>query len=297
MVERIEAAMERRLERRDWMSAPTKRAALAKLKRIRNLIGYPDRWRDYSSVAIDRGDFAGNVRRAEAFEFDRRLAKIGKPLDRGEWHMTPPTVNAEFDFQRNDMCFPAGVLQPPVYDPTLDAAPNYGDIGGTIGHELTHAFDDEGRQYDERGDLKDWWTKRDAARFAERAKCVSSQYAAYIAVDDLHVDSALTSGEDLADLGGEILAYEAWKDAVRGRTLENREGFTPDQRFFIGFAQGSCAHVRPEELRELTLTDPHSPPKYRVNGVVVNMPEFAQAFACKPGAPMTKPAGKACSIW
>jgi putative endopeptidase len=179
----------------------------------------------------------------------------------------------------------------------MDDAPNYGNTGGTIGHELTHGFDDEGRQYDAHGDLKNWWTKEDAAHFAERAKCVGDQYGRYIAVDNIRINSALTMGENLADLGGEILAYEAWKDAVKGRTLEDRDGLTPDQRFFVGFAQGACENASPEQQREWALTDPHSPAKYRINGVVVNMPEFARAFRCKEGASMTRPAGKACVIW
>ena len=297
MVRRIEAVMERRLQERDWMSAETKQAAIAKLHVIRNKIGYPDKWRDYSAVVVERGDFAGNVRRAAMFEFERQLNKIGKPVDHGEWGMTAPTVNAYFHPKMNDINFPAGVLQPPLYDPKVDDAPNYGNTGGTVGHELTHGFDDEGRQFDAHGNLKDWWTKEDAANFAERAKCVSDQYGAYIAVDDIKINSALTLGEDIADLGGEILAYEAWKDAVNDQELGDRDGLTPDQRFFVGFAQWACENTHPEQQREWALTNPHSPAKYRINGVVVNMPEFAKAFSCKSGAPMTKPAGEACSIW
>jgi endothelin-converting enzyme/putative endopeptidase len=297
MVRRVEAAMEKRLQTREWMSPETQQAALAKLHAIRNKIGYPDRWRDYSSVLVKRDDFEGNVRRAAAFEFARQLGKIGRPVDRDEWGMTPPTVNAYFSARMNDINFPAGILQPPLYDPKMDEAPNYGNTGGTIGHELTHGFDDQGRKYDARGNLKDWWTKEDAARFTERAQCVADQYGAYIAIDDIKVNSALTLGEDIADLGGEVLAYDAWKEAVKGLDLADRDGLTPDQRFFVGFAQWDCENVRPEQQRESALTDPHSPPKYRINGVVVNMPEFAKAFSCMAGAPMTKPAGKACSIW
>ena len=297
MVDGIEAAMESRLKALDWMSAETKKQALTKLHGIRNKIGYPDKWRDYSSIRVERGDFEGNVRRAAAFEFGRQLAKIGKPVDRGEWGMTPPTVNAYFDPQMNDINFPAGVLQPPLYDAKMDDAPNYGNTGGTIGHELTHGFDDEGRQYDAHGNLKDWWTKDDAEKFAARAKCVSDQYGAYVAVDDLRVKSDLTLGEDVADLGGEILGYAAWKEAVKGRKLGDRDGLTPDQRFFVGFAQWACENARPEQEREWALTNPHSPARYRINGVVVNMPEFARAFSCKAGAPMTKPAAKTCAVW
>jgi endothelin-converting enzyme/putative endopeptidase len=297
MVKRIEAVMERRIQTLDWMSDPTKQAALLKLKAVRNKIGYPEKWRDYGAIRITRADFAGNVQRAAGFEFMRQLKKVGRPVDLGEWGMTPPTVNAYFDPQMNDINFPAGVLQPPLYDPKMDAAPNYGNTGGTIAHELTHGFDDEGRQFDHKGNLKDWWTKEDAARFAERAKCISDQYSQYEVVDGLKVNGALTLGEDVADLGGQVLAYEAWKDAVKGMELPVRDGLTPDQRFFVGFAQWSCSNMRPEQEREQVLTDPHSPPRYRVNGVVVNMPEFARAFQCRPGAPMTKPAGQACRIW
>jgi endothelin-converting enzyme/putative endopeptidase len=297
MVNGIEAAMERRLRSRDWLSEPTRNAAVAKLHAIRNKIGYPDTWRDYSAVAVARGDFAGNVSRAAEQEFARNLAKIGKPVDRAEWSMTAPTVNAYYNAAMNDITFPAGVLQPPLYDPRMDAAPNYGNTGGTIGHELIHGFDDEGRQYDAQGNLRNWWTGQDADRFAARAQCVADQYGAYVAVDDIKVNSALTLGEDLADLGGAILAHEAWKDAVGSSTLPDIDGLTADQRFFVGFAQWACANVRPEQEREWALTDSHSPPRYRVNGVVVNMPEFAKAFACRPGTPMTKPAGSVCSVW
>jgi putative endopeptidase len=297
MVHNIEAIMERRLGERDWMSPRTRAAALAKLQAIRNKIGYPEKWRDYSSVHIARDDFAGNVARASSFEFDRQLHKIGQPVDHDEWAMTPPTVNAYFDPTMNDINFPAGVLQPPLYDPGMDDAPNYGNTGATIGHELTHGFDDEGRKFDAHGNLKDWWTKEDAARFTQRARCVSDQYAQYVVVDDIHINSALSLGEDIADLGGEVLAYEAWKAAVAGATLEDRDGLTPEQRFFVGFAQWACENVRPEQAREHARTDPHSPGRYRINGVVVNMPEFERAFHCPKGAPMTKPEDKICVIW
>ncbi|HEY0564241.1 MAG TPA: M13 family metallopeptidase, partial [Terriglobales bacterium] len=227
----------------------------------------------------------------------RQLNKIGKPVDRNEWGMTPPTVNAYYDPQMNDINFPAGVLQPPLYDAKLDAAPNYGNTGATIGHELTHGFDDEGRQFDAQGNLKDWWTKADAEQFTKHADCVVDQYAQYVVVDDIHINSKLTEGEDVADLGGTILAYIAWKDAVNGKQLENRDGLTPDQRFFVGFAQWACENNRPEDERVAAATDPHSPGKYRINGVVVNMPQFVQAFGCKQGAALVKPADKVCKVW
>jgi putative endopeptidase len=297
MTRRIENAMQQRIEQLDWMSPQTKQQALAKLRTIRNKVGYPNKWRDYSSVQVVPTDFAADVRNAIRFESQRQLDKIGKPVDRDEWGMTPPTVNAYYNPQMNDINFPAGVLQPPLYDAKLDAAPNYGNTGSTIGHELTHGFDDEGRQFDAQGNLKDWWTKADADEFTKRANCVVDQYAQYVVIDDIHINSKLTEGEDVADFGGTILAYIAWKDAVQGKQLENRDGFTPDQRFFIGLAQWACENIRPEDQRLHAATDPHSPGKYRINGVVVNMPEFAKAFSCKPGSPMTKPADKICHVW
>jgi endothelin-converting enzyme/putative endopeptidase len=296
MTQGIEDAMARRLQELDWMEPATKQAALAKLHAIRLKIGYPEKWRDYSAVRVARDDFEGNVRRAARFEFERQLAKIGQPVDHDEWQMTPPTVNAYFDAQMNDINFPAGVLQPPLYDPAMDDAPNFGDTGGTIGHELTHAFDDEGRQYDAHGNLKDWWAPQDAQRFGVRAQCIVDQYAQYVAIDDIHLNSKLSLGEDIADLGGEILAYAAWRRAA-GPDAPARDGLSAEQRFFVGFAQWACENVRPEQARLQALTNPHSPGRFRINGVVVNMPEFARAFSCKAGAPMTKPPGKACSIW
>ena len=297
MVQRIEAAMELRIRNLDWMSPETKKQALVKLHGIRNKIGYPDKWRDYSSVAITRDDFAGDVRNAVAFEQRRQIAKIGQPVDRNEWGMTPPTVDAYYNPQMNDINFPAGVLQPPLYDAKMDDAPNYGDTGGTIGHELTHAFDDEGSQFDANGNLKNWWTKADRAKFDERTKCVSDQYSSYVSVEDVHINGRLTMGEDVADLGGEILAYIAWKAATKDKDLKPIDGLSPEQRFFIGYAQWDCTNERPEDLRLRAQVDPHSPAQYRINGVVVNMPEFAQAFGCKAGQPMVKPTEKVCRVW
>jgi endothelin-converting enzyme/putative endopeptidase len=223
------------------------------------------------------------------------MAKIGKPVDRGEWTMTPPEVNAYYNPQMNDINFPAGVLQPPLYDPKMDDAPNYGNTGATIGHELTHGFDDEGRQFDAKGNLKDWWTKEDAARFTERLQCVQDQYAQYVVVDDIKITSKLTSGEDVADLGGTWLAWLAWKKATEAQRLQPVDGFTPDQRFFIGMAQWACENTRPEDERLQAATNPHSPGRYRINGVVANLPEFAAAFSCKQGQPMARE--KPCKIW
>ncbi len=295
MTKLIEQAMQEDLEQLTWMGPETKKQALEKLHVVVNKVGYPDKWRDYSSVVIKPDDFLGNVQRAATFESHRQLGKIGKPLDRGEWGMTPPTVNAYYNPQMNDINFPAGVLEPPLYDIKIDDAPNYGNTGSTIGHELTHGFDDEGRQFDSKGNLRDWWTKEDAEHFEQRAKCVVDQYAQYTVVDDIKINSKLTEGEDVADLGGTILAYIAWKAATKGETLENREGFTPDQRFFIGLAQWACENERDENLRVNAITNPHSPGKYRINGVVINVPEFQQAFSCKSGQPMVRE--NRCRVW
>jgi len=291
----VERAMESEIRALPWMGAKTKEQALGKLHTIVNKVGYPDKWRDYSSVKIARDDFAGDVARAGIFESRRELDKVGKPLDRGEWGMTPPTVNAYYNPQMNDINFPAGVLQPPLFDAKLDDAPNFGNTGATIGHELTHGFDDEGRQFDAKGNLRDWWTKDDGAQFEKRAACVSDQYAQYVIVDDIKINSKLTLGEDVADLGGTWLAYLAWKAATHGQKLQAIGGFSPEQRFFVGMAQWACENERPEDLRVNAVTNPHSPGKYRINGVVANMPEFAKAFACRAGQPMVR--ATPCKIW
>jgi putative endopeptidase len=295
MTKQVETAMEHEIENLPWMSPATKKQALLKLHGINNKIGYPDKWRDYSSVDVKREDFVGNVERAVSFESRRQLTKIGKPVDRTEWQMSPPTVNAYYDPQMNDINFPAGVLQPPLFDPKMDDAPNFGNTGATIGHELTHGFDDEGRQFDAKGNLHDWWTKTDAAEFQKRADCVSDQYSQYTVVDEIKINGKLTMGEDIADLGGTLIAYIAWKAATKGQDLKPLDGFTPDQRFFIGMAQWACSNERPENLRANAITDPHSPDQYRINGVVSNLLEFRTAFACKAGQPMVKE--KACKIW
>jgi endothelin-converting enzyme/putative endopeptidase len=287
--------MEEDINTLDWMSPDTKQQALQKLHVIVNKIGYPDKWRDYSSVEIRPSDFFGNVQRATTFESKRDLNKIGKPLDRGEWFMTPQAVNAYFNWRMNDMNFPAGVLQPPLYDPKMDDAPNYGDTGGTIGHELTHAFDDQGRQFDAQGNLKDWWTQADAKNFTDRAQCIVDQYAQYTVVDEIKINSALTEGEDIADLGGLILAWMAWKDQTKNMTLAQRDGLSPEQRFFVGYAQWACENNRPENLRVSAITDPHSPGKYRVNGLMVNMEQFQRAFSCKAGQAMVRESR--CRVW
>jgi len=295
MVKEIEEAMGRDIDSLSWMTPTTKRRALEKLHTVANKIGYPDKWRDYSALTVARDDEMGNVLRAREFEFHRQLAKIGKPVDRGEWQMTPPTVNAYYDPQMNDINFPAGVLQPPLFDARSDAAPNFGDTGGTIGHELTHGFDDEGRQFDAHGNLRDWWTPEDAKAFEQRASCISDQYSQYTVVDDIKINGKLTLGEDVADLGGVILAHMAWQQDTKGQTLDPIEGFTPEQRFFIAYGQSWCASTRDETKRLRATVDPHSPDKYRANGVVSNLPEFQEAFHCKAGSAMVRE--NRCRVW
>jgi len=288
--------MESEIKNLDWMGPQTKAKALEKLHGIANKIGYPDKWRDYSALEIKRDDLLGNVQRGDAFEMRRQLAKIGKPVDHSEWGMTPQTVNAYYDAQMNDINFPAGVLQPPLFDAKLDDAPNYGNTGGTIGHELTHGFDDEGRQYDAKGNLKNWWTKKDAAEFDKRTTCLTDQYGKYIVVDDVHINSKLTLGEDLADFGGLVLALISWKaEMAEHPAPQPIDGLAPDQRFFIGMAQWACSNERPEQLRLGAATNPHSPNMYRVNGLVANFKEFETAFKCKPGQPMAPV--KRCHVW
>ena len=298
----IESAMSRDIDQLEWMSPETKTRAKEKLHSVANKIGYPDKWRDYSSLHVERGDALGNVERAASFEAHREINKIGKPVDRGEWGMTPPTVNAYYNPQMNDINFPAGILQPPYFDPRQDDAVNYGDAGGVIGHELTHGFDDEGRQFDGQGNLKEWWTPTDGKQFTERADCVVKEYDGFVAVDDLHVNGKLTLGENIADLGGLKLAFLAYLDHAQRAGIDfTKKGdaeygeLTPQQQFFVAYGQGWCQNNRPEDLRLRVQTDPHSPEEFRVNGVVVNLPEFQKAFGCKTGAPMAP--AKLCAIW
>ena len=295
IVKEIQQAMESDIQQLPWMGDVTKKRALEKLHGVANKIGYPDQWRDYSKLQIVPGDYAGNGNRGTRFEYGRQLAKIGKPIDRSEWDMTPPTVNAYYDPQMNNINFPAGVLQPPLFDAAEDDAPNYGDTGGTIGHELTHGFDDQGRQFDATGNLKDWWTPEDGKEFEKRAACISDQYSGYTIVDTIKINGKLTLGEDTADLGGLILAYMAWKDATKDLKLDPIDGLTPEQRFFIGYGQSWCTNEREEMKRLRATTDPHSPEKYRANGVVSNMTEFQEAFHCKADAPMVRK--DRCRVW
>ena len=296
LVKLVEAAMERRLRALPWMEEATKKEALAKLAAMRNKIGYPVKWRDYSAVEVRPDDLVGNVDRTSRFEDRRMLAKIGHAPDRLEWEMTPPTVNAYYDPLLNDMNFPAGVLLPPLWDPTIDLAPGYGNTGGTVGHELVHGFDDEGRQFDAKGNLRDWWTPADARRFAERARCVSDQYARYDIVPGVKINSKLTLGEDLADVAGLLLAWDAWQERTRGERLDPRDGLTPPQRFFVGYAQWACENACEAYLRASAITNPHSPGRWRVNGVVRNVPAFREAFHCEVGSPMA-PTSNVCAVW
>jgi putative endopeptidase len=295
MVRAIEKAMEDDIKALDWMTPATKEQALIKLHAIANKIGSKERWLDYSKVKITRDDAYGNADRTSKFEVDRQLAKIGKPVDKTEWQMSQPTVNAYYDPQHNDINFPAGILQPPFWDNTLDDAVNYGAIGAVIGHELTHAFDDEGRQFDAQGNLRDWWTDKDAKAFEERAQCIVKEYSDFKAVDDVHLKGELTLGENTADNGGLRLAYMALMDTLAGKTPPKRDGFTAQQRLFLGWAQVWCENRTDEAARMHAQVDPHSPGEFRVNGVVSNMPEFAQAYSCKVGQPMVK--GPACRVW
>jgi endothelin-converting enzyme/putative endopeptidase len=297
MTHQIELALGERIRAADWMSAPTKREALRKLGTIHEKIGYPPSWRDYGALPVARNAFFANVVHAAEFEWRRLAAKVGRPFDRDEWVDTPATVDAFYDQQANDITFPAAVLLPPLFDPAMDDAPNFGNTGATIGHELTHAFDDEGRQFDADGNLHDWWTTRDAKRFEERAACLRDQFAEYVVVDDIRINSALTSGEDLADFGGLVLAWLAWREATRGSVLEPRDGLTPEQRFFVGYAQSFCANERPEWRRLNAIADVHSPPEFRVNGVVANLPEFAEAFHCPLGKGLARAPRDRCRLW
>lgn len=295
MVAAIEKAMAQDLNAIDWMSPQTKEQALMKLRAVANKIGTKQQWIDYSSVKISRDDAVGNAERANAFELNRELLKIGKPVDKTDWDMSQPTVNAYYDPQRNDINFPAGILQPPFWDNKLDDAVNYGAIGAAIGHELTHAFDDQGRQFDAQGNLRDWWTAQDAQAFEQRTQCLVKEYSSFDAVDDVKVNGELTLGENTADNGGLRLAYMALMDTLAGKTPPRRDGFTAQQRLFLGYAQIWCQNITDASARVRAQVDPHSPGKDRVNGVLSNMPEFEQAFACRSGQLMVR--YPACRVW
>jgi putative endopeptidase len=297
MVDALEKALDQDIQGLPWMTDDTKKQAKIKLVAIRNKIGYPDVWRDYSALTIQRGDLAGNFLRANEFESRRQIAKISKPLDRLEWGMTPPTVNAYYSGSFNEVVFPAGILQPPFFDKSMDDAINFGAIGSVIGHELTHGFDDQGRKFDPHGNLRDWWTEQDGKEFEKRASCIADEYSGFTAVDDLKLNGKLTLGENTADNGGVRIALMALNAELSetGKGGEKVDGYTPQQRYFLGFARGWCQKRRPEFSREMVTVDSHSPGKYRVNGVLENMPEFQQAWGCKAGQAMVKE--NACRVW
>jgi putative endopeptidase len=301
LVHDVEAALVEDIHSVDWMSPKTKEEAVKKLKGIEDKIGYPNNWRDYSSLKIGKDSFVGNVHASTAFEFKRQLAKVGKPVDRGEWTMTPPTINAYYDPQLNTINFPAGILQPPYFEKDFDPSVNYGSIGAVIGHEITHGFDDEGRQFDASGNLRDWWTAEDSKAYDERGKCIANEYTEEIpeAGPGVKQDGRLTQGEDTADNGGTRLALMALEAALKkdGKTLDDKgpDGYTNRQRFFFAYAYSWCEEARPEALRTQVLTNPHSFSKYRVNNTVANMPEFQKAFGCKVGTPMAHE--NACRVW
>jgi len=296
LVHNLLAALRDDLQTLPWMSPATRKAAIEKLEAFGIKIGYPDKWRDYSALKIDRSSYARNVFRAAEFENARDLAKIGKPVDRGEWGMTPPTVDAYNNPQLNEIVFPAGILQPQFYDPKRDDAYNYGAIGAVIGHEITHGFDDQGAQFDPRGNLKNWWTPEDLKNFQERGECVAKQFDGYEVEKGLHENGKLVEGESIADLGGATLAYAAFQKSLQGKPGEkDANGFTPEQRFFLGYAENWAVNVRPELARLQTNTDPHPLPKFRANGPLSNMAEFAKAFGCKKGDAMVR--AQVCKIW
>jgi predicted metalloendopeptidase len=298
MVTNLRTALRNRLEHLDWMSDTTRAAALAKLDAMSSKIGYPDRWRDYSRLVVRPGSFLPNVLAAQRFEVDRQNRRVNGLVDRTEWNMTPPTYNAYHNPPNNEIVFPAGMLQPPLFDPTADDAVNYGAIGAVIGHELLHAFDDNGRHFDSHGNLREWWTRSDSAAFEQRANVVVAQYGGYVAVDTIHINGRLTLGENLADIGGLLVAYDAWQLALRGKPAPAPiDGFTPEQRFFLAFANFWREKARAQAERMLAVSDPHSPERWRVNGAVGHLEAFAKAFRCHAGDPMVRPPAERLQLW
>jgi putative endopeptidase len=297
LVAEVEKAMERDLAGLAWMDPATRRNADEKLAAVANKVGYPERWRDYGPMKVERGSFFRSVLAAGRYEMNRQLSKVGKPLDRTEWRMTPPTVNAYYSPPLNEIVFPAGILQPPFWNRAAPEPVNYGAIGMVVGHELTHGFDDSGRRFDARGNLADWWTPEVSREFERRASCVADQFAEYETAPGVKLNGRLTLGENIADLGGLKLAHAAMQAAHAGAEGPNVAGFTPEQQFFVGFAQSWCARYREEDLRSRAVVDPHSPAKQRVNGPLSNLASFAAAFRCGEGRPMVRPPGRRCEIW
>jgi putative endopeptidase len=299
VIDDIRESFRNRVTNLTWMSDSTKRYALGKLARMNEKVGYPDKWRDYSALRVEDGSFAANLLRANEFEWQRTINRPGKPVDKTEWDITVPTVNAYYDPSVNEMVFPAGALLPQTFDASGDMAANYGSLGGSwAGHELTHGFDDEGRHYDAEGNLRDWWAGSDSVAFNAQAQKVVDQFTGYIQVDTLHVNGKLTLGENIADYGGLLTAYDALERALaRSGVRTNVGGYTPEQRFFIAYAQSWREHTRPEQLKTRVTVDPHAPAFWRTNGPVSNMPSFAKAFNCKPGDPMVRSPESVPQIW
>lgn len=297
LVDNLFAAYRERIQNLDWMTSKTKKLALKKLDGMTRKLGYPDKWKGYKGLKITADSYIENYRRTHEFEWKRMMQKLKKKPNWKEWHMTPPTVNAYFNPCMNEIVFPAGIMQPPFFDPKADDAINYGAIGSVIGHEITHGFDDQGRQFDATGNFKNWWTDEDKKRFEEKAKVTEEEYDNYVAIDDMKVNGKLTLGENIADLGGLSLAFAAFKRSQKGKEPEILDGFTPEQRFFLGYAVTERDHVRPELLKKQIVTDPHSPSIFRVNGPLSNMPEFAEAFGAKNGDKLYRAPDKRAKIW
>jgi predicted metalloendopeptidase len=298
MVGNLEAALRSKLATLSWMNNATRQQAIAKLDAFLNKIGHPERWRDYSRLRIDRGSYVLNRMRANSFEVQRDLSRVGKPVDRGEWVLLPQAVDAGYVAAMNEVVFPAGILQPPFFNPEADDAINYGAIGAVIGHEMTHGFDDQGRQYDANGNLVDWWSPEDLQNFQKRAACIVNQFDSFEVEPDLHVNGKLVVGEAIADLGGLSIAYAAFQKSLAGKPRPKEiDGFTPEQRFFLGWARMWAENIRPEAARLQVNTNPHPLSRFRVNGPLANMPAFAQAFSCKEGDPMARPPGQRCEVW
>jgi putative endopeptidase len=301
MVTNIKASMAEHIQQLDWMSDATKQEALKKLNAFTVKIGYPDKWKDYSALNISRVSYVQNILNARQWAYNENVRKFGKPIDRNEWRFTPPTVNASYNSSMNDITFPAGIMQPPFFDPNADDAVNYGGMGAVIGHEITHGFDDQGRQSDAEGNLRDWWTKEDAAEFSKRTDLVGKQYSAFSPLDSVYVNGKLTMGENLADFGGTALAYSALQKQLKKQygndPRPQYDGLTPEQRFFLAWAQVWRTNMRPEALRQQVLTDPHSPAQYRTNGPLMNMPEFYEAFGCKEDAKMVRAQNVRARVW
>jgi putative endopeptidase len=297
MVDNLTSAFKERIKTRTWMGDTTKQKALDKLAKIMRKLGYPDKWKDYSSLDIKGDSYVANVLRSNYYEYKRMIDKIGKPVDKTEWGMSPPTVNAYYNPSYNEIVFPAGIMQPPFFNAKADDAANYGVMGAVIGHELTHGFDDQGAKFDADGNLKDWWTAEDMKNFESRTGLIRDQFDGYIAIDTLHVNGQLTLGENIADLGGLTMSYYAYKLSLKGEKSPVIDGFTGEQRFFIAWAQGWKTLARPEALKQMIATNPHSPGNFRVLGPLSNMKEFYEAFNVKETNKMYRPDDKRAEVW